>query len=80
MSTMGLFVATPSAIVFTMPFSTLGMNWFGMDPPKILSTYSNPEPRGRGSTSMLAMAYWPWPPDCLTWRPSACTLVLMVSL
>ncbi len=56
------------------------MNWFGMDPPKILSTYSNPEPRGRGSTSMLAMAYWPWPPDCLTWRPRACTFDLMVSL
>ena len=56
------------------------MNWYGTDPPKILSTYSNPLPRGSGSISMLHMAYWPWPPDCFTCRPMALTGALMVSL
>ncbi len=37
-STMGFPLITPSAIVFTMPFSMEGMNWFGMAPPKILSS------------------------------------------
>ena len=45
------------------------MNWRGTAPPTTLSTNSKPPPSGSGSTSMSQMAYWPWPPDCLTWRP-----------
>ena len=59
MSTIGYGVSTPSVICLTMPFSTLGMNWCGMAPPKILSTNSNPPPRGSGSTSIQQTAYWP---------------------
>ena len=53
MSTIGFPLITPCCIVFTMPFSTEAMNWFGIAPPKILSTNSNPSPRGSGSISML---------------------------
>ena len=35
-STMGFPLITPSAIVFTMPFSIDGMNCCGIAPPKIL--------------------------------------------
>ena len=45
------------------------MNCRGTDPPTTLSTNSNPEPSGNGSTSISHTAYWPCPPDCLTWRP-----------
>ncbi len=53
------------------PFSTLGMNCRGTEPPTTLSTNSNPEPSGSGSTSMSHTAYWPCPPDCLTCRALA---------
>ena len=66
MSTIGYPAATPSDIGFTTPFSTLGMNWFGMMPPTILSTYSNPAPCSSGSTSIVATPYCPCPPDCFT--------------
>ncbi len=52
-----------------MPFSTLGMNCVGTDPPTTWDTNSNPDPRGSGSNSTWHTAYWPCPPDCLTWRP-----------
>ena len=45
-STIGFPLTTPSAIVLTMPFSIDGMNWWGIEPPKILSSYTNPSPRG----------------------------------
>ena len=38
MSTIGFPLTTPSAIVFTMPFSIEGMNCCGIAPPKILSS------------------------------------------
>jgi hypothetical protein len=57
MSTMGFPLITPDCIVLTTPFSTEPMNVFGIAPPKILSTNSNPSPRGRGSISMLQIAY-----------------------
>ena len=50
------------------------MNCRGTAPPTTLSTNSKPPPEGSGSTSMSHTAYWPWPPDCLTWRP--CPLAL----
>ena len=40
----------PSHIVSAMPFSTAGMNCFGIAPPTILSTNSKPAPRSSGST------------------------------
>ena len=52
-----------------MPFSTLGMNWVGTDPPTTLDSNSKPEPRGNGLNSTWHTAYWPWPPDCFTCRP-----------
>src|SRR5438105_11188901 len=79
-STMGYPAATPSASVFTTPFSTDGMNWCGTTPPTILSTNSNPPPRSSGSTSIVATPYCPCPPDCFTYRPVAVALVLRVSL
>ena len=57
MSTIGLPLITPVCIVLTTPFSTEPMNVLGIAPPKILSTNSNPVPRGSGSTSMLQIAY-----------------------
>ena len=59
MSTIGFPLITPCCIVLTIPFSTEPMNWCGIAPPKILSTYSNPSPLGSGSTSMVQTAYWP---------------------
>ena len=52
-----------------MPFSTLGMNCVGTEPPTTFETNSKPEPRGSGSNSTWHTAYWPCPPDCFTCRP-----------
>ena len=60
---------SPRSIWARMPFSTLGMNWVGTAPPTTLETNLNPVPRGSGSNSTWHTAYWPCPPDCLTWRP-----------
>ena len=46
------------------------MNCRGTTPPTILSTNSNPLPDGSGSTSIWQIPNWPWPPVCLTLRPS----------
>ena len=46
-----------------------GCSCAGTAPPTTWSTNSKPAPRGSGSTSMSHTAYWPCPPDCLTWRP-----------
>ena len=45
----------PSAIVST-PFSTPGINSFGMAPPLILLSISLPFPGSRGSTESLTRA------------------------
>ena len=60
---------SPRSSWLRMPFSTLGMNCVGTDPPTTWDTNSNPDPRGSGSNSTWQTAYWPCPPDCLTWRP-----------
>ena len=36
----------------------------GIEPPKMSSTNSKSEPRGRGLTRILQSANWPWPPVC----------------
>ena len=54
-----------------MPFSTAGMNWRGMEPPKMSSTNSKSLPRGSGSTLILQSPNWPCPPVCFLWRPCA---------
>ena len=47
------------------------MNCRGTTPPTILSTNSNPAaPDGSGSTSIWQIPNSPWPPVCLTFRPS----------
>src|SRR3954471_20898435 len=51
------------------PFSTLGMYCVGTEPPTTFDSKTNPSPRGRGWNSTWQTAYWPCPPDCLTWRP-----------
>src|SRR6266704_452383 len=55
----------------TIPFCTEARKFCGIAPPKILSSHTNPSPRLVGATSMTQIPYWPCPPDCLTWRPSA---------
>ena len=61
-------------------FLDRGDELVGHGPAVELVGVLEPLPRGRGSTSMLQMAYWPWPPDCFTCRPSALTGALNVSL
>ena len=65
---------------FLMPSSTAGMYSFGMAPPTILLTNSNPLPGGSGSTSIQQCPYCPLPPDCLINLPSAFPLFVIVSL
>src|ERR1700760_988519 len=55
------------------------MNWRGTTPPTTLSTNSKPSLPGMGSTSMWQMANSPWPPLCLTFRPSPLALPPTVS-
>src|SRR5207302_4743030 len=55
----------------TIPFWTDARKFCGMAPPKILSSHTKPSPRFVGATSITQIPYWPWPPDCLTCRPSA---------
>ena len=62
-----------------MPFSTLGMNWVGTEPPTTLDSNSKPAPRGSGANSTWHTAYWPCPPDCLTCRPVTRAGLAMVS-
>ncbi len=69
MSTTRNPAATPRSIWARTPFSTDGMNEFGIAPPTIRSANSNPDPRASGSTSMSHTAYCPCPPDCFTCRP-----------
>src|SRR5204863_2247279 len=62
-----------------MPFSTAGMYWRGMEPPKMSSTNSKSDPRGSGSMVILQSANWPWPPDCFLCRPCASADLVIVS-
>ena len=78
-STIGKPAMTPFSSWARDPFSTDGMKLRGTAPPTTLSTNSKPAPRSSGSTSMLTTAYWPWPPDCFTWRPTARALSVKVS-
>ena len=61
------------------PFSTAGMNWRGIEPPKMSSTNSNSPPRGSGSNFTLQSPNWPWPPVCFLWRPCASVGAVIVS-
>ena len=65
-STIGCPLIVPLASWAAMPFSTEPMNWRGTAPPTTSSTKVKPLPRSPGSTRMSQIAYWPWPPDCLT--------------
>ena len=62
-----------------MPFSTAGMKFLGMDPPKMSSTNLKSEPRGRGFRRIRQSPNWPWPPVCFLWRPCASAEALIVS-
>ena len=78
-STTGKPWRPPPVIVSSMPFCTAGMNWRGMAPPTILSTNSKPPPRSRGATRSQATPYWPCPPDCFLYLPSASAWPVIVS-
>ena len=64
---------TPCSSRSRTPFSTAGMNWPGMVPPKTSLTNSNPLPRSSGSMRRKTSPNWPAPPVCFLWRwwPSA---------
>ena len=69
-STTGLPETTPFSMASTMPFfHGRDMYWRGMAPPTILSTNSNPPPRGMGSISIQVSPNWPRPPVCFLYRP-----------
>src|ERR1700740_1665941 len=62
-----------------MPFSTDGIQFFGIAPPKISSTNSMPLPRSMGSNFTRQTPNWPCPPDCFLCLPSASGFPRMVS-
>ena len=49
-SWIGYPATAPVASTWRTPFSTAGMNWFGITPPTTASTNSKPVPRASGST------------------------------
>ena len=67
MSAIGKPARIPPSSASTTPFSIAGMNSFGILPPLISFSNSNPLP-GFGSTRSLVRAYWPLPPVCFLWR------------
>ena len=62
-----------------MPFSTAGMKFLGIEPPKISLANSNLPPRGSGSILIQQSPNWPWPPVCFLCRPCTSALPRMVS-
>ena len=52
-----------------IPFSTAGMKFFGIEPPKMSSTNLKSEPRGSGLSRILQSPNWPWPPGLLLVPP-----------
>ncbi len=70
----------PAASDSRAPASTAGMYWRGTTPPVMRSTKEKPAPRGRGASSIVTSANWPWPPDCFLWRPRTVAAVRIVSL
>ena len=62
-----------------MPFSTDGIQFFGIAPPKMSSTNSTPAPRAAGSMRMRHTPNCPCPPVCFLCLPSASALPRIVS-
>jgi hypothetical protein len=48
----------------SIPFSTPGINSFGIDPPLILLSTCLPAPGSNGSTNNFTLANCPAPPLC----------------
>jgi hypothetical protein len=55
------------------------MKFFGIEPPKMSSTNSKSEPRGRGFSRIRQSPNCPWPPVYFLWRPWASAEPLIVS-
>ncbi len=56
------------------------MNSLGIAPPLMAFTKAKPAPRSCDSILSRTWPYWPRPPDCLIYLPSASAEPLMVSL
>ena len=54
----------PLSATLRTPFSTPGINSFGIDPPLILFSTSLPLPGSKGSTFKVTLANCPEPPLC----------------
>ena len=57
----------PLSATLKTPFSTPGINSFGMAPPLILLSTSLPLPGSKGSTLKVTLANCPEPPLCFLW-------------
>ena len=57
----------PESEMVSIPFSTPGINSFGIEPPLILLSTSRPLPGSNGSTESLTLANCPAPPLCFLW-------------
>ena len=62
-----------------MPCSIGLMNSFGIEPPEMSFSKTKPSP-GAGKSSILQWPYWPLPPVCLMYLPSAFDSLRTVSL
>src|SRR5437667_185776 len=71
--------AAGDAAASRIPFSTDGIHFLGIAPPKISSTNSTPLPRSTGSILIRHTPNCPCPPDCFLCLPSTSALPRMVS-